>query len=257
MTSRARSFVEASTTGAATPSSYACRHRAATTHQRSPGCRPGEAPLGPRCGQVVADRALVLQELGGHHRADRVQADVLGTAARSCRRGRSRSPGRCRTARGRRPARSRARSWDEPATSRAPTTCRCWDVASPTWTCATPTPSPSTSWRCTACRAGRVAYDSAKRRAGVCRFATQTLGLSAPLTTLHSEVEVRDTILHEIAHALVGPRHGHDRPGAYGGRHRLLGGPVRRDRLPAGRGGVARASAPPATPSTATGAPSG
>ncbi len=55
-----------------------------------------------------------------------------------------------------------------------------------------------------------VAYDSAKRRAGVCRFATRTLGLSAPLTTLHSEAEVRDTILHEIAHALVGPRHGHD-----------------------------------------------
>ena len=56
----------------------------------------------------------------------------------------------------------------------------------------------------------RVEFDSAKRRAGVCRFATSTLGLSAPLTTLHSEDEVRDTILHEIAHALVGPRHGHD-----------------------------------------------
>lgn len=55
-----------------------------------------------------------------------------------------------------------------------------------------------------------VEYDSAKRRAGVCRFHTRTLGLSAPLTALHGEGEVRDTILHEIAHALVGPRHGHD-----------------------------------------------
>ena len=55
-----------------------------------------------------------------------------------------------------------------------------------------------------------VVYDSAKRRAGVCRFGPKVLGLSAPLTALHSEAEVRDTILHEIAHALAGPRHGHD-----------------------------------------------
>jgi predicted SprT family Zn-dependent metalloprotease len=55
-----------------------------------------------------------------------------------------------------------------------------------------------------------VAYDNAKRRAGICRFADRTLGLSAPLTAVHSDEDVRDTILHEIAHALVGPRHGHD-----------------------------------------------
>jgi len=55
-----------------------------------------------------------------------------------------------------------------------------------------------------------VAYDNAKRRAGICRFGEQTLGLSAPLTAVHSEDDVRDTILHEIAHALVGPQHGHD-----------------------------------------------
>jgi predicted SprT family Zn-dependent metalloprotease len=55
-----------------------------------------------------------------------------------------------------------------------------------------------------------VSYDNAKRRAGICHFAEQTLGLSAPLTAVHSEEDVRDTILHEIAHALVGPRHGHD-----------------------------------------------
>lgn len=57
----------------------------------------------------------------------------------------------------------------------------------------------------------RVELDGAKRRAGVCRFADQVIGLSAPLTELHGEEEVRDTVLHEIAHALVGPSHGHDR----------------------------------------------
>lgn len=55
-----------------------------------------------------------------------------------------------------------------------------------------------------------VVLDGARRRAGVCRHATRTIGLSAPLTALHDEAEVRDTVLHEIAHALAGPRHGHD-----------------------------------------------
>lgn len=55
-----------------------------------------------------------------------------------------------------------------------------------------------------------VTTDRAKTRAGVCRFAARTISLSAPLTRLHDEAEVRDTILHEIAHALVGPAHGHD-----------------------------------------------
>jgi predicted SprT family Zn-dependent metalloprotease len=56
----------------------------------------------------------------------------------------------------------------------------------------------------------QVAFDGAKRRAGVCRYADRTIGLSAPLTTLHSYDDVRDTVLHEIAHALAGPEHGHD-----------------------------------------------
>jgi predicted SprT family Zn-dependent metalloprotease len=56
----------------------------------------------------------------------------------------------------------------------------------------------------------QVAYDNAKRRAGVCRYRDKTIGLSAPLTALHSDADVRDTILHEIAHALAGPEHGHD-----------------------------------------------
>jgi predicted SprT family Zn-dependent metalloprotease len=54
------------------------------------------------------------------------------------------------------------------------------------------------------------AFDNAKTRAGVCRPERRQIGLSRPLTRLHTEAEVRDTILHEIAHALVGAEHGHD-----------------------------------------------
>ena len=57
----------------------------------------------------------------------------------------------------------------------------------------------------------RVQLDNAKRRAGVCRFGDRVIGLSAPLTRMHEPEEVRDTVLHEIAHALVGPAHAHDR----------------------------------------------
>ncbi len=59
-------------------------------------------------------------------------------------------------------------------------------------------------------RSYRVVFDRAKTRAGVCRFGEGQIGLSGPLTRLHSPAEVRDTVLHEIAHALVGPGHQHD-----------------------------------------------
>ncbi|WP_134741295.1 SprT-like domain-containing protein [Nocardioides sp. 503] len=55
-----------------------------------------------------------------------------------------------------------------------------------------------------------LVFDRAKRRAGICRESERTIGLSAPLTQVHGDADVRDTILHEIAHALVGARHGHD-----------------------------------------------
>lgn len=55
-----------------------------------------------------------------------------------------------------------------------------------------------------------IVADRAKLRAGVCRYSRRQIGISAPLTALHDEAEVLDTILHEIAHALVGPHHGHD-----------------------------------------------
>ncbi|WP_436536538.1 SprT-like domain-containing protein [Actinoplanes sp. HUAS TT8] len=56
----------------------------------------------------------------------------------------------------------------------------------------------------------RLSFDDAKTRAGVCRAATREIGLSRPLIGLYSREQVVETVLHEIAHALVGPRHGHD-----------------------------------------------
>lgn len=58
--------------------------------------------------------------------------------------------------------------------------------------------------------AWRVVFDRAKTRAGHCSFPTHEISLSAPVMRLQEYSEVRDTILHEIAHALVGPAHGHD-----------------------------------------------
>lgn len=47
-------------------------------------------------------------------------------------------------------------------------------------------------------------------RAGVCRHRTKSVELSRHYCQNNPETEIRDTILHEMAHALVGPGHGHD-----------------------------------------------
>lgn len=54
-------------------------------------------------------------------------------------------------------------------------------------------------------------FDRARVRAGACHHTTRTISLSPWITAAHDQVQVRDTLLHEIAHALVGPRHGHGR----------------------------------------------
>lgn len=53
-------------------------------------------------------------------------------------------------------------------------------------------------------------FDRSVSRFGVCKFRSLTIGLSRRLTSLNGVEHVRDTILHEIAHALVGAHHGHD-----------------------------------------------
>jgi predicted SprT family Zn-dependent metalloprotease len=55
----------------------------------------------------------------------------------------------------------------------------------------------------------RLEFDNAVRRFGQCRYGSQTISLSRKLVELNPESEVRDVILHEIAHAMVGPRQGH------------------------------------------------
>ena len=53
-------------------------------------------------------------------------------------------------------------------------------------------------------------FEDASKQAGVCVFGLQVIGLSR-LYCLHAtDWQVRDTILHEIAHAMVGPKHNHD-----------------------------------------------
>lgn len=53
------------------------------------------------------------------------------------------------------------------------------------------------------------AFDHARRRFGRCNYTHRRITLSRPLTLLNNLDEVRDTILHEIAHALTpGDKHG-------------------------------------------------
>lgn len=53
-------------------------------------------------------------------------------------------------------------------------------------------------------------FDRAKRRFGCCKFRSKTITLSVYLTELNDEQRVKNTILHEIAHALVGSDNGHN-----------------------------------------------
>ena len=56
----------------------------------------------------------------------------------------------------------------------------------------------------------RLRLDHARRRAGQCDYRTKTISLSRHYVRYAQEAHIKDTILHEIAHALVGPNHGHD-----------------------------------------------
>lgn len=52
-------------------------------------------------------------------------------------------------------------------------------------------------------------YDRAKRRAGRCSYRKQLITLSINFVIRNNDEEIKDTILHEIAHALAGPGTGH------------------------------------------------
>lgn len=55
-------------------------------------------------------------------------------------------------------------------------------------------------------------FDRSKVRFGRCNYTKQEISLSSHLVELNGEAEVRDTLLHEIAHALAprGAGHGPD-----------------------------------------------
>ncbi|MCG9129725.1 SprT-like domain-containing protein [Candidatus Poribacteria bacterium] len=54
------------------------------------------------------------------------------------------------------------------------------------------------------------AFDLAPARAGICRYKERQITLSVTYCLKATKAEIRNTILHEIAHAIVGPKHGHD-----------------------------------------------
>ena len=56
----------------------------------------------------------------------------------------------------------------------------------------------------------RIKLDHARRRAGQCDYNKKEISLSRHYVRYAEMEHIRDTILHEIAHALVGPNHGHD-----------------------------------------------
>ena len=55
----------------------------------------------------------------------------------------------------------------------------------------------------------RFLLDHGRTRCGACHYATRTISVSRHFVSLNSQAEVENVILHEIAHALVGPGHGH------------------------------------------------
>lgn len=56
----------------------------------------------------------------------------------------------------------------------------------------------------------RMAFDDSTRCFGKCNYGKKVIFLSRPLTLVVKDEKVVDTILHECAHALVGPGHNHN-----------------------------------------------
>ena len=52
-------------------------------------------------------------------------------------------------------------------------------------------------------------FDNAKKRAGLCSFTPRRITVSRYLAARYEDDEVHQILLHEVAHALAGPRVGH------------------------------------------------
>ena len=57
----------------------------------------------------------------------------------------------------------------------------------------------------------RLELDFAKVRAGACHFGEKKITFSRDFIKNSNQDDIKDTILHEIAHALVGSKNGHNR----------------------------------------------
>ncbi|GAB3618085.1 hypothetical protein GCM10027416_26420 [Okibacterium endophyticum] len=52
-------------------------------------------------------------------------------------------------------------------------------------------------------------FDNAKRRAGLCNFSDKRITVSRYLAARYADDEIHQVLLHEVAHAMAGPRAGH------------------------------------------------
>lgn len=52
-------------------------------------------------------------------------------------------------------------------------------------------------------------FDHAKRRAGLCNFSRHRISVSRHLAARFEDDEIHQVLLHEVAHAMAGPRAGH------------------------------------------------
>ena len=64
------------------------------------------------------------------------------------------------------------------------------------------TGAPATRWR--------FRFETATSRAGICRHDTRTIALSVSFVLRAPWDDIQNTLLHEVAHAIVDPGHGHD-----------------------------------------------
>ena len=53
------------------------------------------------------------------------------------------------------------------------------------------------------------AFDNAKRRAGLCNYTTKRISVSRYLAGRYEDDEIHQILLHEVAHAMAGPKAGH------------------------------------------------
>ncbi|HEU4757078.1 MAG TPA: SprT-like domain-containing protein, partial [Agromyces sp.] len=53
-------------------------------------------------------------------------------------------------------------------------------------------------------------FDNAKKRAGLCNYTEKRISVSRYLALRYEDDEIHQILLHEVAHAMAGPRAGHD-----------------------------------------------